>query len=141
MNSSIILLFVVAILCGCSLLNKKAISESHPLTIQYIQCLLNVVLLPVWWFLSRKLNPVEITTKSTYFYALTAGLMSTVGFVLFMYALKDKPISVATAYLSTYPAVTMLVCAWLGDEKITIGRGVGVIAVLVGVVLIQLCDK
>lgn len=138
---SLYLLIVVVILTICSLLNKRAVERINPFTIQWIQAGLNAILLPAWYFLSKKIAPTETLTMGTGLISVVAGLLSSIGFVLFLAALKDKPVFIATAFLSTYPAITMLVCSLSGDEKLTIARVVGVLAILGGVFLIQVYDK
>lgn len=141
MNSSLLLVIVVILLCCGSLVNKQAIRCAHPLTIQYLQCMLNCCLLPVWWWLARKFAPTEIFNLRVFGLAALGSLISTVGFLLFLTALKEKPISVAVCFLSTYPALTMLVCCYLGLEKLTLPRVFGVSCVLFGTMVIQLFDK
>lgn len=135
------LIIVVAILTICSLLNKSAVTKVNPFTIQWIQAGLNAFLLPIWYFLSKKIAPTEVLTFGVGLTTLAAGLLSSVGFVLFLMALRDKPVFIATAILSTYPAITMIVMALSGEERLSAARVCGVLAILGGIFLIQVFDK
>lgn len=139
--SSLVLLFVVIILCFVSLINKHIVTHANPFSIQWMQCTLNVLLLPLWYYVSRKVVPTEQFSSNTYFWAILAGLLSTIGFILFLFALKEKPVAVATCYLSTYPILTMIVVTIMNGEKISIPRVFGMLTILCGVFMIQLWDK
>lgn len=141
MNSSFLLLLVILLLTVGSVINKTVVGRAHPFTVQYMQSTVNLVLLPVWFYLSKKFAPQDGFDRTTYFYSVVGCIISGLGFVLFLSALKDKPLSVAVSYLSTYPALTLMLCAFLGMEKITIPRTIGIVFILMGVVLIQLFDK
>lgn len=138
---TIYLFIVVLILTTCSLLNKNTVGKINPFTIQWVQAGLNALLLPVWYYLSRKFAPEEQLTWTTAGTALLAGFLSSVGFVLFLAGLKEKPVYVATSLLSSYPAITMIICMAMGTERVTAPKIVGVLAILAGLLLIQVFDK
>lgn len=138
---SFFLLIVIAILTICSLLNKQLVGKINPFTIQWIQAGLNTLLLPIWYCLSKKFASGDNLTFDVGATAVLTGLLSSVGFVFFLAALKEKPVFIATAYLSTYPAITMILCSLWGAEKLTTVRVIGILAILSGIFLIQVFDK
>lgn len=138
---SLFLVIVIVILTACSLLNKQLVGKINPFTIQWIQAGLNTLMLPVWYFLSRKFATTDQLTLGVGVTAVLTGLLSSIGFVFFLAALREKPVFIATAYLSTYPAITMVLCSLWGAEKLTVARVIGVLAILGGIFLIQVFDK
>lgn len=132
-----ILLVVVFLLCIVSLVNKIAIGRTNPFTIQYMQCVTNIALLPLWYYLSRKIYTYQPFDKITFLYATCGSLISTIGFLLFLTALKDKPVSVATSILSIYPTLLVIITSLIGLEKFSPMRLIGSSIIMVGIILVQ----
>src|SRR5687767_5127019 len=107
----IILVFVICLLCICSMLNKQAVSLAHPFTVQWMQAVVSTICLPIWYFLSKKFAPSSNFSWEVFTYASLASLGSAIGFVLFLNVLKEKPVSVAVAFLATHPVLLMVICA------------------------------
>lgn len=136
-----ILLFIVLLLCCVSIINKQAVGKAHPYTIQFMQSTVSIALLPIWFWLAKKVSPNEGIAWNVYPYAILGSLVSTLGFLLFLTAIKTKPVSTITSVMSTYPAILMILCAILGMEKLTIARIIGVLSIVSGVIVIQIFDK
>jgi drug/metabolite transporter (DMT)-like permease len=128
----------VFILACCALLNKHAISGSNPFSIQLINVCVSLSLSPLWFILAKRAqaNSGEgLINKSSLIYVIAAGVLSTIGFILFLTALKNKPASVATSVLSIYPVVAAIFGAALGLEKFTPIKFGGVLITLIGVLI------
>lgn len=137
----ILLLFVICILVICSLINKDLVSKINPFTIQAIQGTLNLLLVPLWFYLAKKLGtssrPLSFNIIGL---ASLGGILSTLGFLLFLTALRDKPVWVASAFLSIHPIVTMFICSMMG-ERLSFAQSAGVVIICSGVVLVQLGSR
>lgn len=129
------LICCVFLLAICALLNKHAVSGSNPFSIQLINVCVSVCLAPIWYFLARKTQTEDLINKSTLIYVVIAGILSTVGFLLFLTGLKNKPASVATSVLSTYPMIALLMGSAIGFEKLTPIKFFGLILTLIGIVI------
>lgn len=127
------IVFVIITLITCSFLNKYAVSRIHPFTIQSLQAGLNAALLPLWYCLSRWFAPHETLTWQPFTAALLAGLLSSVGFIFFLAALKDKPIFIVTACLSIYPAIVGIISTVTGTEKFSTTQIIGSVLVATGI--------
>ena len=137
MTAAIFLAIAVILLSISSLINKHVVSNSHPFTIQWMQGLIGLCLLPVWVGLSKKFAPEDHFNKHNFALSALTCLMSSIGFILFLYVLKQKPAYIVTSILSTYPALTMLICAAMGTEKLTWPRIAVVVLISSGIFLIQ----
>lgn len=130
-----IALFVcVLILACCSILNKHTVNGMSPYAIQLINVAVSISLAPIWFWLAKKAQPEQIINKDVLIYVVIAGILSTVGFILFLTGLKKHSASVATAVLSTYPAIALVISSAMGLEKFTLVRLVGISLILIGII-------
>lgn len=141
MLSNLYLIIVVILLCVVSLLNKAAIGRTDVFTIQWVQSLVSLTLLPLWLYLSKKVGGWSNFNWLAAGYAAGACLVSTVSFIFFLSALKNKSVSVATACLSTYPAILMSISILMGIEKFNLLRALGIFLITFGVILTQVTDS
>jgi drug/metabolite transporter (DMT)-like permease len=68
--------------------------------------------------------------------ALLAGFLDAGGNVFYLLATHLTRLDVAAVLSSLYPAVTVLLAAWLVHEKLTRSQGLGLLACLAAVMLI-----
>lgn len=136
-----ILLFIVLLLCCVSIINKQAVGKAHPYTIQFMQSTVSIILLPIWFWLAKKVSPSEGIAWNVYPYAILGSLVSTVGFLLFLTAIKTKPVSTITSVMSVYPILLLIIGIISGSEKITISRCIGIFAITIGIIIIQIFEK
>jgi len=129
------LICCVFLLATCALLNKHAVSGTNPFSIQLINTCVNVCLAPIWFLLAKKTQTGDLINKSTLVYVVIAGILSTIGFLLFLTGLKNKPASVATSILSTYPIVAALIGAALGLEKFSPMKFGGILMIVIGITI------
>lgn len=130
----------VLILAVCACLNKHAIAGSNPFSIQLINVCVSLCLAPIWYYFARKTQEGDLINKAVIPYVVAAAVLSTIGFVLFLTDLKNKPASVATSVLSTYPMVALLIGCSLGLEKFSMTKLLGIGLTLIGII-ITVCNR
>jgi transporter family protein len=140
MNSSL-LLIVATILWGVwGLADKYAVAHAHPFTIQWMYSLPYIILLPLWYFLSKRSAPSAPFDLHALGWSLLACLCSTAAMLLLFFALRDKPASAAVAMTSAYPLVTLLLAVLTRSEEWTLPKLIGCLLIIAGVVTLQIFE-
>lgn len=129
------LFLCVLILALVSILNKHSIGSSNPFSMQLVNALVSVFLIPVWYWMAKKIAPGQIINCSVAPYIILSGILSTICFLLLLAGFKKYPVSIATSILSTYPVITLLAGIYMGWEKFSLTKLVGISLILIGVII------
>lgn len=133
-----VLLLVSAVLWGIWGVGEKlAVSRAHPYTVQWMYSVPFVVLVPIWYLMSRRAVPEAPFDPIAFGYATGACLASAVAMLLMVFAMRTESASLAVTITSAYPVVTLAIAAALGLETPSLMRLVGVVVVVVGLVILQ----
>jgi transporter family protein len=65
--------------------------------------------------------------------AAASGILAAISLILFFIVVRDADLSRAVPFMASYPVVTIVLAFLLFSEKLTIGRGAGIVLVLAGV--------
>ena len=95
------------------------------------------VLLVIGMRLRRHAQPVQLTGGWLWI-AGGAGVLEATGSLLYMRSAHEGRLDVAAVLASLYPAVTILLAAWILKEKTTARQALGMALALVAVVLVSL---
>ena len=135
------LILLIIIYSTNSIINKNIISSGiSPYTIQYVQCIIGTILIPFWYYMSCKFSTVALDIVSISKITFT-GIISSLAFLIFLFLSSNRSVSSLSACVSSYPALTMMICYFIGAEKITIPRVIGILSIIFGIVIIQMFDK
>lgn len=131
-----LLFFVVLILSINSILNKSITNSFDPFTIQLYSSLISLILIPVWYFLSKKVSPADLLTKDGLFIGIST-ILNSIGFYLILLVLRFKSPSYVSAYLAIYPAIVLLISCLMGMEKLSIVKIISILLIILGVWLLN----
>ena len=137
-----ILLLLATVLWGIwGVAHKRAVGLAHPYTVQWLYALPSIALLPVWYWLGRTADSTPTLRSGVVFWALLAGVASVAATLLFTFALRHKPASIAVAATSAYPVVTLLIGVLTKSEKLTWQLAGGILLIVAGITLTQLTSS
>ncbi|WFO76395.1 EamA family transporter [Desulfurococcaceae archaeon MEX13E-LK6-19] len=77
-------------------------------------------------------------SKEAGIFAVLAGILGGVGYILFMKALETGKASVVLPLTALYPAITVILAMVVLGEKISITQAIGIVLALIAVILISL---
>ena len=128
----------ICIVCWslCSIFNKLALERLHPLSVQIISCCVGFITAPIYFYFLRTNNPNAKWDAKGIVYILIVNTLSILSSLIFLNLLKKYPAGSITVYVSSYPALTVLISVLFFNEQITIQKFFGIIIVLFGLVLL-----
>lgn len=136
--TSVLLLILATLLWGIwGIADKFAVENAHPFTVQWMYAIPYVVALPIWYWLGRNARPEANHSQTAFVWAIVASIASMLALLLLLLALQQKPASLAVAFTSAYPLVTLIIAALLGQEEITLTKVAGILFILAGLVILQ----
>lgn len=132
-----ILIICAILLAICLILNKSALNTFSPHQFQFINSLISLSFIPLWYKLSSNFPDVQIYWKN-YLILIIASILSTLAFIFYLYGLKYNSPTLAGTILSTYPSIAFLLSCFIGTEQFTLIKILGLIIVIIGIYLISL---
>jgi len=81
---------------------------------------------------------ITTPTRIIFLFFATAGLLDLMGFVAFNNSISTVLLSMVGPIAATAPAVTVLLAYFFLQEKVVTNQKIGIIAILIGLVLISL---
>ncbi len=121
--------------------DKNAVFHAHPFTVQWMYSLPYVLSMPLWYWLGQKLSPATNHSGAAFAWAVLASIASMLAFLLLLFALEQKPASIAVAITSAYPVITLILCAVRGLENFSPSKFIGVALIGVGIIVLQMGGK
>jgi len=118
--------------------DKNAVFHAHPFTVQWMYSLPYVFSMPLWYWLGQKLSPATNHSGAALAWAVLASIASMLAFLLLLFALEQKPASIAVAITSAYPVITLLLCAARGLENFSLPKFIGIALIGVGIMVLQI---
>lgn len=95
------------------------------------------ILLLLYFFFSPQFRPISLS-KSGIIFGLFAGLISTIGVILFVHLLKEGKASIVIPFTSLYPAVSVLIAIYVLGEKLNTFNLFGIIFALIAVIFLSI---
>jgi bacterial/archaeal transporter family protein len=133
-----VLLLISTVLWGFwAIADKYAVMRAHPYSVQFFYSIPYLVFLPLWYFLSRRADVQGPVDPQAAMWAMAASVSSIVAVLLFVFALRDKPASIAVAVTSIYPIVTLGLALMTKTETISVTKIVGILLIVAGVIITQ----
>lgn len=133
-----ILLVIATILWGIwGIADKFAITKSNPYVVQWMYSIPYILVFPIWFFLSKKFSTAADVNTPAFIWSIVACLSSMAAMFLFFIALQSTSTSVAVAFTSAYPIVTLAFGVMTNTESFSIQKILGLFAIIVGVVILQ----
>ncbi len=116
---------------------KIATRHHHPLALMMWVNLINVATVPLLlWILKSKGVALQHEARGLLVVGATA-VVASLGGVMFYFALDKAPASVVVSLTAAYPALTVLLAVIFLGEKFTAMQGLGLLAILAGVMLVS----
>jgi bacterial/archaeal transporter family protein len=133
-----ILLLISTLLWGFwGIADKFAVTRAHPFSVQFYYSIPYLVLIPLWYFLSRRAEIQGPVDPQAVFWAMAASVSSILAVLLFIFALRDKPASIAVAITSIYPIVTLALALLTKSEALSFTKVLGILLITAGVMITQ----
>lgn len=107
---------------------------AHPVTVTWFRCAFGLLGLTFWMLLRGQLRHVRLP-RSEWAWALVAGALMVVSWVLFFAAIERTSAGVATVLFHIQPMWVLLLGAWWLKEPIAKQRLASVVAAMAGLVL------
>jgi transporter family protein len=79
--------------------------------------------------------PLRLSAEGTLF-AAAAGICSSLGGLLFLYAVSRGAVSVVVPFTALYPLVTIILAFTMFKEAVTMKQGIGIVLALFSMVLL-----
>ncbi len=80
--------------------------------------------------------PLNVTSKGIFF-AVLAGMCSSLGGLLFLNALSRGAASIVIPFTALYPVVTIFLCFSILEETVTLKQGIGIVLALLSMFLLS----
>jgi bacterial/archaeal transporter family protein len=133
-----ILLLISTLLWGFwGIADKFAVERAHPYSVQFYYSIPYLIFIPLWYFLSRRAEVQGAVDPQAIGWAMAASTSSILAVLLFVFALRDKPASIAVAITSIYPIVTMALALITKSETLSFPKVFGILLIVVGVIITQ----
>jgi len=87
--------------------------------------------------IKKKINLFQ-TKPKVLFYMILIGILDSVGFLAFNFALNYSPVSIVSAIGSSVPVVSVLLGVMILKEELTKKQRFGIIAAIIGLILISI---
>lgn len=125
---------VAVLLWGVWGLFQKLAANQMPPRNVYLMSTLGMVAV-VLSVLATSEFPLEVTVGG-FFFAVLAGICSSLGGVLFLQALSRGNASIVIPFTALYPLITIILSFTILRETITVKQGVGIALALISMVLL-----
>lgn len=117
--------------------SREAVQNAHPMTVQWLMAIPQVLMLPLWYFADRSNVPLTAISMAAIFWSGLSCVMTSVASLLFSYALKTEKASVVISVTSAYPLVVLALLAVAGKESMGWTHILGCLLITAGVILVQ----
>jgi uncharacterized membrane protein len=115
---------------------KQSTRYISPVMSQMLAVCVNLVLVPVYIYVTRQ-QPSSLDFRRGFMWAALSVVFAATGGLLNLTALSRMDAGVVAAVAATYPALTMLIMVLLGQEALTLMKGLGVFLVILGVIVLS----
>lgn len=116
--------------------NKIVLQRLHPLQIIIIGSIVNIILLPIYIFFSKKLDCNYPNVNIWSILSATAYLVSTIGTIAYIYGIRTGELSTVAVLSCSYPAITAMLSIFFLGEQITFAKIIGIMLVMIGIVVL-----
>lgn len=117
--------------------SRQAVEKAHPLTVQWLSAVPQVLMLPLWYLLARKSLPDAAPSFSAIFWSFATCVLTVLASLMFSYALKTEKSSTVITVTSAYPVVVLALLVLTGKESFSWTQLGGCLLIVAGVAAIQ----
>jgi bacterial/archaeal transporter family protein len=133
-----VLLLISTVLWGFwGIADKFAVTRAHPYSVQFYYSIPYLLFIPLWYFLSRRSEISGVVDPQAILWSMAASVSSILAVLLFVFALRDKPASIAVAITSIYPIVTLTLALITKSETLSFTKVFGILLIITGVFITQ----
>lgn len=118
--------------------SREAVQKAHPMTVQWLMTIPQVLMLPVWYYADRSTLALSSIPLAAVFWSCLSCVMTSVASLLFSFALRTERASVVISVTSAYPLVVLSLLAITGKESLGWMHVLGCLLITAGVVLVQI---
>jgi transporter family protein len=134
----LILLLASTVLWGVwGYVNKLAVTNAHPLTVQWMYYLPSLLFIPLLFVLGNRAAPENNLNGEALKWAVISGVAAAGAALLYFFALRETSASLAVAVTAAYPVITLAMGALLGSETIDARKLIGIGIIIVGVIVLN----
>lgn len=123
---------------GWGLASRMAVADAHPLTVQWLVAIPQILLLPLWYYFAQVKTAGVMPSLPTIGWAVGSCLMTVFANYLYSIALKTESPTAVITVTSAYPMITLFLLLLFGMESLSWTHGVGCILIIAGVTLVQM---
>ncbi len=123
---------------GWGLASRMAVVGAHPLTVQWLVAIPQILLLPFWYYMARQQDAQTVPAISTVVWAIGSCLLTVFANFLYSVALKTEHPTAVISVTSAYPMITFLLLVLFGMESFSWTQGLGCLLIIAGAALVQL---
>jgi transporter family protein len=137
MSATILLLFSTVLWGFWGIAGKFAVERAHPFSVQLVYSIPFIFFIPIWYLLSRRSEVQGLVDPQAIGWAIAASVSSILAVLLFIFALRDKPASIAVAITAIYPLVTLALALVTKTEVFSVYKAIGIVLIIAGVIILQ----
>jgi transporter family protein len=134
--------FLVAVCILCwgtwAVVEKLAVKHASPLMMQVIGAYAYSAIAPVIFLYMKGTGQSTTWTIPGILWTSLACGLATIASLAFQFAIQKSQVHLVVGFTSTYPVLTFLLCWLFLGEQVTLQKLLGIVAIIVGTVLISL---
>ncbi|UFJ39823.1 DMT family transporter [Brevibacillus humidisoli] len=128
-----LVIFLVTLIWGVNgLIDRKALSTSHPIEVNFITTLTMVAVVFLSFTLARWSGVPFHFHKNTVLYAVLNGILIPASFIIYLYALSKDNFTTVITITATYPLITCILASILFKEPLTANKFIGLTMTVIG---------
>ena len=137
MNGKVAMLGALLAWGGWGVATRQAMSQAHPLTVQWLLSVPHIVLLPFWYVIATRNVSEMKPSSSTLLWTFIGCAFTLMATLCYNSALKSERPSTVIAVTSAYPVISLMVFLILGFETFSWTQLLGCLMIAGGAFLVQ----
>lgn len=133
-------LIATCIICWSAWAVVEKVGTRHvsPLMMQVIGAYAYSALAPILFLYMKATGAPTVWNHQGVAWTVIACILATIASLAFQVAIQREHVHLVVGFTSTYPVLTFLLCALVLGEPVTLRKMFGIVAVVVGTVLLTL---
>jgi len=133
------LLIAICVICWgvWAVVEKQATRHTSPLMMQVIGAYVYSAVAPILFIFMKATNVQTSWNVPGVAWTAIACVLATVAGLCFTTAIQRAPVHTVIGFTSTYPVLTFVLCALFLNEHVTLTKLAGIVAIVLGTVLLS----